>query len=99
MTLAPYQPDAATAAAGTAAGTAAGAGAQHPNSTSSSSTNTPQEGVFAVMVREGRASPRVFALRARESLLAAVAAAARHKLGVSVIGELERERAAACLTD
>lgn len=33
------------------------------------STASPQDGVFAVMLRDGRSNPRIFAVRGRESLL------------------------------
>lgn len=49
---------------------------------------TPQDGVFAVMLRDGRSSPRIFALRGRETLLGQMQQAARKKLAVSIIGEL-----------
>ena len=33
------------------------------------STASPQDGVFAVMLRDGHSNPRIFAVRGRESLL------------------------------
>jgi len=47
---------------------------------------SPQDGVFAVMLRDGRSSPRIFALRGRETLLGQMQQAARKKLAVSIIG-------------
>lgn len=47
----------------------------------------PQDGVFAVMLRDGRSNPRIFALRGRETLVGQMQQAARKKLAVSVIGE------------
>lgn len=57
------------------------------SSSSSSSAATPQDGVFAVMVREGRSSPRVFAVRGRETMIGHMQQVARKKLGVNIIGE------------
>jgi hypothetical protein len=50
-------------------------------------TATPQDGVFAVMLRDGRSNPRIFAVRGRESVLGQMQQAARKKLAVSIIGE------------
>jgi hypothetical protein len=47
----------------------------------------PQDGVFAVMLRDGRSNPRVFALRGRDTLLGQMQQVARKKLSVSIIGE------------
>ena len=51
------------------------------------STASPQDGVFAVMLRDGRSNPRIFAVRGRESLLGQMQQAARKKLAVSIIGK------------
>lgn len=44
-----------------------------------------QDGVFAVMLRDGRSNPRIFALRGRESLMGQMQQAARKKLAITII--------------
>ncbi|WIA10346.1 hypothetical protein OEZ85_010538 [Tetradesmus obliquus] len=76
MLLSPYQP-AAGAAAPTVAATAAAAAAKP-------AVVAPQDGVFAVMARTGRSSPRVFALRNRDAMLGQLQQAARQKMAMSI---------------
>lgn len=70
MLLAAYTPPAA-GHADTAAAVAAAA--------------MPQDGVFAVMTKLGRSAPRIFALRARDTLLTQLQQVARSKLAINVI--------------
>lgn len=55
---------------------------------------TPQEGVFAVMTKLGRSTPRVFAARARDTLVGQVQQVARKKLAINIMGKHSEQAAA-----
>jgi hypothetical protein len=78
MLLSPCQPAAAAAATGSGAAAPAAAKA---------AVVAPQDGVFAVMARTGRSSPRVFAIRNRDAMLGQLQQAARQKLAMSINSE------------
>jgi hypothetical protein len=81
MLLSAYQPAAAAAGAVQTGSGAAAAAAAKP------AVVAPQDGVFAVMARTGRSSPRVFALRNRDTMLGQLQQAARQKLAMSITSE------------
>ncbi|KAF8069423.1 GRV2 [Scenedesmus sp. PABB004] len=77
MLLAPYAPPPAPPGGGGAGGADAAAAA-------TAAAAAAQGGVFAVMTRLGRSTPRVFALRGRDALLSQLQAAARSKLATHI---------------